>query len=159
MHALPWPHWSVVMVACMRPIYVLVHELGPTTAECMHTDGRSRCRQCRSAMFCQPGSSHNAQFSNACTSFLPVCVLCCPSPHCSTSTCQIFQVRALDALHHMLQEASVLSSHLKAYKPAVMSYSSAAGHFFDSLRDFMASSGAVRDAAHQGCMHTCVDRQ
>jgi hypothetical protein len=44
----------------------------------------------------------------------------------------------------MLQEASVLSSHLRAYKPAVESYTSAAGHFFDSVRDFMASSGAVQ---------------
>lgn len=71
-----------------------------------------------------------------------VCAVLSPPPH-PTLTCHFHQVRALDALHHMLQEASVLSSHLKAYKPAVESYTSAAGHFFDSLRDFMASSGAT----------------
>lgn len=51
--------------------------------------------------------------------------------------------RPLDALHNMLHEASVMSSHLRAYQPAVEAYASAGSKFFDAMRDFLASSGAA----------------
>lgn len=59
------------------------------------------------------------------------------------------QARPLDALHHMLQEASVLSSHLRGYRSAVDTYASKADRFFDALHDFMASSGA-REEVRKG---------
>lgn len=49
--------------------------------------------------------------------------------------------RPLDALHNMLHDASVLSSHLRVYQPAVRGEASAGTKFFDALHDFLASSG------------------
>jgi hypothetical protein len=44
----------------------------------------------------------------------------------------------------MLHDASVLSSHLRAYQPAGQAYASAGTKFFDALHDFLASSGGSR---------------
>jgi hypothetical protein len=41
----------------------------------------------------------------------------------------------------MLHEASVLSSHLQAYRGKVEGYAPQAAAFFDAVRDFLASSG------------------
>lgn len=61
------------------------------------------------------------------------------------------QVRSLDALHHMLHEASVLSSHLRGYKGAVERYATQAGGFFDAVRDFLASSGGCTGVTLDPC--------
>lgn len=65
-----------------------------------------------------------------------------PAPEAWAGLQRPDQPRPLDALHNMLREASVMSSHLRAYKPAVEAYASAASKFFDAMHDFLASSGA-----------------
>lgn len=63
----------------------------------------------------------------------------------------------------MLHEASVLSSHLQAYRGAVEAYTPQAAAFIDAARDFLASSGegrdgniAVHDMACELVTHICV---